>query len=126
MFDDAAKLCHRSCMRRVVALLALLAFAAATAAPAMAACRMRAAQNECCCEPAPSNSLCAPDCCGTAKPTNRTGDVTTQLRGLTFVAPPALVVSLGLVGCKPSLAPPTAGALVRLHERAAPRLPLRI
>lgn len=113
-------------MRRLAALLVLLAFAAATAAPAIAACRMRAAQKECCCEPAPSNSICAPDCCDAAKPAHRIGDVTTQLRGFAFVAQPTLLLSLALIDCAHSPAPPTAGALVRLHERAAPRLPLRI
>ena len=113
-------------MRRLVALLVLLAFAAATAAPAIAACRMRTAQKECCCDPAPASSICAPDCCDTAKPAHRIGDVTAQLRGFVFVAQPTLLLSLTLVECAHSAAPPTAGALVRLHERAAPRLPLRI
>ncbi|MGZ3442071.1 MAG: hypothetical protein ACXVDD_21275 [Polyangia bacterium] len=113
-------------MRRPLALLVLVAFAAATAAPAIAACRMRAALEECCCDPAPSNAICAPDCCDTAKPAHRIGELATHLRGFAFVAPPTLVLSLALVDGAHGLAPPTPGALVGLHERAAPRLPLRI
>jgi hypothetical protein len=112
-------------VRRLIALLVMLAFAAATAAPAIAACRMRAQEKECCCTPAPANSLCAPDCCDLVKAGHSLADVATHLRGFSIVAAPTIVVSHSSpAACARSL--PTARMLVGLHERAAPRLPLRI
>lgn len=110
-------------MRRLCALTILVAFVAATAAPAIAACRMRAEQQACCCTPAPPNALCAPDCCDRAAPL-RAVDLTTHLRGIALPAPLALS-SLPRLTAISSAALPTR-ALVGLHERAAPRLPLRI
>ncbi len=113
-------------MRRLIALWVVLAFVAATTAPAFAACRMRAAQHECCCKPALANSICAPHCCATAKPTSAVGDVTTQLRGFAFVAAPALPFTMRSIDAARSTTAPRSVALVGLHERSAPRLPLRI
>jgi hypothetical protein len=112
-------------MRRVIAVLVMLAFAAATAAPAIAACRMRAAQKQCCCKPAPSNSLCAPDCCDTASPAPA-ADLTTHLRAFAFVELSLIVPSPFFVEAAKTFASPPAAALIGLHERASPRLPLRI
>jgi hypothetical protein len=125
LFDAAGKFCHRSAVRRLVAVVLMLVFVAATAAPAFALCRLRAAPHECCCQPAPPNSICAPDCCATARPAHPVAAVTTQLRGLAFVAAPTLGLCLPFDRAA-SLSPPTSGALVALHERAPPRLPLRI
>ncbi|HEX6837192.1 MAG TPA: hypothetical protein VF334_11500, partial [Polyangia bacterium] len=100
-------------------------FVAATAAPAIAACRMRAARDACCCAPPPANALCAPDCCDRAQPCRSLVDLTTHLRGLALLAAP-LFWSLPRLDATPAGAAPAARALVGLHERAAPRLPLRI
>ena len=113
-------------MRRLLALFVLLAFVAATAAPALAACRMAGAQKECCCDPPPANAICAPDCCDTAKAARRLGDVATRLRSFGIVASPVALVSFSLTEVAFQHAAPVARALVGLHERAAPRLPLRI
>lgn len=126
MFDRAVKFCHRSHVRRVIALLALLAFAAATAAPAIAACRMRAAQQECCCKPAPTNALCAPDCCDAVKAARPIGDVSTRFRGFVLLAQPLFVSAALIHPSAHPVASPVARLLVGLHQRAAPRLPLRI
>ena len=111
-------------MRRLIALLAMLAFVAATAAPAIAACRMRAEQQECCCEPAPANAICAPDCCDTVKSASPIAGIT-HFRGLLAVhaAESQSASCAGFTCCVP---PPAARSLVGIHERAAPRLPLRI
>jgi len=112
-------------VRRLIAALLVLAFVAATAAPAIAACP-RGPQEDCCCDPPPSNSLCAPDCCGTWKPAQPIVNVTAQLKQLAVVAP-ALVSSIGLVDLAFSGHPlPTAHWFVGIHARAAPRLPLRV
>lgn len=111
-------------MRRLIALLVLLAFVAATAAPAIAACRMRAEQKECCCEPAPANAICAPDCCSRVKAASPIAGLT-HFRGLLTVH--AAVSKWSSFAVFASRAPtPAARSLVALHERAAPRLPLRI
>jgi len=113
-------------MRRLIALLVMLAFAAATAAPAIAACRMRAAQKECCCDPAPPNSLCAPDCCDTVKAARPIAELSTQIRGFFVFALP-IILDLSHIDVLPRpLASPSARLLVALHERMAPRLPLRV
>lgn len=126
MFDGAGKLCHRSRVRRLIALFVMLTFVGATAAPAMTVCRMRAAQKECCCKPARADSICAPDCCDTVKPPHLIAQVTTLLRGIVFLATPALDLWFSAARDARALSPTTAGARVGLHERAPPRLPLRI
>ena len=93
-------------MRRLCALSVLLAFVAALAAPA------------------PANALCAPDCCNRARPLAAV-ELTTHLRGVTLPALVALAPLLLLDLSAPS-ALPRRRALVGLHERAAPRLSLRI
>jgi len=112
-------------MRRLLALSILIAFVAATAAPAIAACRMRAARDACCCAPAPANTVCAPDCCDRAQPWRSIADLTTHLRGFALLAVP-LFWWLPRLDATPARTSPAARALVGLHERAAPRLPLRI
>jgi hypothetical protein len=112
-------------MRRPLALLVLLAFVAATAAPALAACRMAGGQKECCCEPPAANAICAPDWCDTAKSARPTADVATHLRGFLPVGTPFLLVS-SIVPSPARRVAPVPRVLVGLHERAAPRLPLRI
>ncbi len=125
MFDADGEICHGGDMRRPVALFTLLALAAVMTAPAIAACRMRAAEESCCCEPAPPNTLCAPDCCGQLEAQPR-GDVSTHLRGLLLssqvASPSAFTVEKPAI----SAALPAAPLRVRLHQRSAPRLPLRI
>lgn len=111
-------------MRRLCALSILLAFVAALAKPALAACRMHTGRDRCCCAPAPANALCAPDCCARARPLAMV-ELTTHLRGVTLPALVALAPLLLFDLSAPS-ALPRRGALVGLHERAAPRLPLRI
>ena len=113
-------------MRRLIAMSAVLAFVAAMAAPALAACRMRAAQEDCCCEPAPANSICAPDCCAAAKPAAGVLDVMAHARGLTFAVAPTPRWSANAVATASLGSTPRATLLVALHERATPRLPLRI
>jgi hypothetical protein len=113
-------------MRRLIALLVMLAFVVAAAAPAIAACRMRASQQECCCEPAPSNSICAPDCCDVVKAARPIAQLSSQTRGFVLFAYPILFALPSIDASTHALARPTACALVALHERAAPRLPLRV
>ena len=114
-------------MRRLLALLAMLAFVAATAAPAMAMCRMRAAQRECCCKPAPANSLCAPDCCDTTiKAPTPIAEISTNVRVFLVLGDTRAVSFSNVVPSPRCLALPIARLLVGLHERAAPRLPLRV
>ena len=113
-------------MRRLLALWVLWSFVAATAAPALAACRMRSRQKACCCAPAPPSSVCAPDCCDAAGPARPLADPIAHVRGLLFVAhPPPAPCPARFAPARPD-APPTSRALVGLHERAAPRRPLRI
>lgn len=113
-------------MRRAIASLAMLAFLVATAAPALASCRMRAAQAECCCAPAPANTLCSLDCCASVKATRGLGHVSTPLRAILL-----LDSHCGTVFSRIDLAPrlvarPGRTLLVGLHERASPPLALRI
>jgi hypothetical protein len=113
-------------MRRGIALLVLLVFAAAMATPALAACRMRAAEKECCCSPAPSNSLCAPDCCPVIQATRQLAGVSLHARNFVPLATP-LAPSFAWATEPPALSSTVRGVLlVGLHERAAPRLPLRV
>ena len=112
-------------MRRLVALLVMLAFAAATAAPAVAACRMRAARQRCCCAAPPPGAICAPDCCGAVKAAGRLDEIATQPRGLLLLARPAIVCS-PRVDFPPAARTPPMPRPIGLHERAAPRLPLRV
>lgn len=117
-------LCHGSGVRRFVASLVLLAFMGAIAAPALAACRMAA--DECCCDPAPDNALCAPDCCDTVGRAHVTFDPSSAFRATTLIADAVTSAPSDvdfLVRALPRLVP---RLLVALHERAGPRLPLRI
>jgi hypothetical protein len=121
--DRGAKVCHGSAVRRLVASLVMLAFVAATAAPALAACRRT---HECCCGVAPANALCAPDCCERVKASGALLDSSIPFRHLA-----ALVGTLGVRVlppelAQPILAQPAADRLVGLHERAGPPIPLRI
>lgn len=113
-------------MRRLMALVALLVFAAATAAPAMAACRGRAAQPACCCDPAPANSLCAPDCCARLDAAPPLGQVSPSLRGFGLFSPPRPARFAHVALSSPLGGRQRARWLVGLHQRAAPRLPLRL
>jgi hypothetical protein len=126
MFDAIGNLCDRCAMRRLIALFVLLAFASATAAPAITACRMRTTQKECCCAPAPAGAICAPDCCDAARPARAVANAATQLRGFAFFVTTLFVPSLSSIAAAGAARAPMARALVGLHERAAPRLPLRI
>jgi hypothetical protein len=105
-------------MRRLIALFVLLALVAATAAPALGACRMIGGQKECCCKPAPAKVICAPDCCDTAKLAQPVAHVATHLR--------VFIVVAVLPELAPRDAAPVARSLVGLHAQAAPRLRLRI
>lgn len=124
MIDVTRHLCHGSGVRRFVAGLVLLALMGVIAAPALASCRMPA--DECCCDPAPVNALCAPDCCDTVGRAHVAFDASTAFRATPLIAdavtaPPSDVDFL--VRALPRLAP---RLLVALHERAGPRLPLRV
>jgi hypothetical protein len=87
---------------------------------------MSQAHRKCCCAPAPSNSVCAPDCCPNAKFAGAIPHAATHLFGFRLLANPLTVIALALVAPSRPVARPTAQALVGLHQRAAPRLPLRI
>jgi hypothetical protein len=113
-------------MRRVIALVVALAFAAASGAPAIAACRMGVAQKKCCCSPASANVLCAPDCCARVKATQRNAAVSTHARNFSPLAIPLAVVTSHAIASLRSSSSPGAVLLVGLHQRAAPRLPLRV
>jgi hypothetical protein len=112
-------------VRRLIASLALVAFVAACAAPAIAACRMRSAQRACCCKPAPANSLCQPDCCQIVRAARPVADLSRHVRTLYLFADPPTVLTLGWLAPASSTPAPARGQ-VGLHQRAAPRLPLRI
>jgi hypothetical protein len=113
-------------VQRFIASLILLAFVAATAGPAIAACRMRAAKDACCCEPAPASSLCAPDCCDRVLQARPLADLSTSVPGFVLVAQPALSAFARSELSPRALASPPACWRVGLHQRAAPRLPLRV
>jgi hypothetical protein len=113
-------------MRRAIALLVMLAFAAATGAPAFAAGCVRSQQKKCCCPQAPANSICAPDCCDVIHASRALGDLPAQRRTVLLVGAPALGISFWSSNTSNSALSPTARLLVGLHERAAPRRPLRI
>jgi hypothetical protein len=112
-------------VRRPIAGLALVLFLVASAAPALVACRIRAAQGECCCEAAPANSLCEPDCCQHVKAARPTADLAPHTRTFQLLADPPIVLALAW-SASVSAAPLVAEARAGLHQRAAPRLPLRI
>jgi len=111
-------------MRRLIGSLVLVAFVAACAAPAIAACRMRAAERECCCKPARANSLCEPDCCQIVKAARPIADLSRHARLLQWFADPPIV--LALASLAPASPTPALACVIGLHQRAAPRLPLRI
>lgn len=113
-------------MRRLLALVTLLAFAAATAAPAVAGCRTHAADNPRCCAPAPSRSFCAPGHCDLVAAGALVARATAQPRGFILLAQPLLRSAAQLELWSRPLAPPSARLRVGLHLRAAPRLPLRV
>jgi hypothetical protein len=113
-------------VRRLIATLVMLALVVATAAPALAACRRVTAQKSCCCAPAAAHRLCPPDCCARALPDSTPIAPSTEVRGLAVAPPPVSASILPDLPPSPTLVRPTARSFVRLHERAAPRRPLRI
>jgi hypothetical protein len=125
VFDRDGKVCHRGGVRRLIALLLMVAFVAATAAPALAACRMGTAERECCCPPPPANSICPPDCCDAVKAARPVAHLSMQGRTLYVLLQPALAVGAFDIFTRTAMVPGDR-SLVALHERAAPRLPLRI
>jgi hypothetical protein len=109
-------------MRRVTALLVMLMLAALTVGPA-AACVQRS-KKSCCCDPAPLASLCARSCCA-APPSNHATELPVELMSSVAVAAPVSPVVLATLA--PSVAHAAwAASLVSVHERTAPRLPLRV
>jgi len=104
-------------MQRLIAFLVMLAFAFATTAPA-GACQP---PKKCCCKPAP-NSLCAPDCCDGAPKPSTTVEPSAQVVLDIFLQPAAMSFAHAPL----VLDQPAPTALVGLHQRAAPRLPLRV
>jgi hypothetical protein len=109
-------------MRRLIALLVMLAFLTSTAGPAIAACRMRTAQKQCCCDAAPENAICPLDCCGGIRAVKPVASLSARSL-LVFTVPTAL--SLSRIAIRPPSSP-ISGLAIGLHERAAPRLPLRV
>jgi hypothetical protein len=122
-FDRGAKVCHGSAVRRFVATLLMLAFVAATAAPAVAACRR---SHDCCCGVAPPNALCAPDCCERVKTGGALLDPSVYVRHLAAFAATLAVRVPPPEPKGPTLAQPATERLVGLRKRAGPRIPLRI
>ena len=126
VFDDRTKVCDGSHVRRSLAVAMLLTFVAAVAAPTIAQCRMRSAQEQCCCDPAPANSLCSPDCCGSIKSAPSLSDASVRL-GSDTISARALVLAVQEID--PSSRAPASAPwrwLIGVHERAAPRLRLRV
>jgi hypothetical protein len=125
VFDPGTELCDRWRVRRLMALLLVLAFVTATAVPAFAACS-RGPEKDCCCDPPSPNTLCAPDCCGTWKAPRPVANLTAQSHPVAALTP-ALTSSCDLPAAAASATVlPDAQWLIGLHARAAPRLPLRI
>jgi hypothetical protein len=112
-------------MRRLIASLALVAFVVASVAPVFAACRMRTAQSQCCCEPLPANALGEPDCCQRVKAARPLADLARHTRAFHPLTDPPVVLTVAWISSG-SAALPFIGSQVGLHQRAAPRLPLRI
>ncbi len=103
-------------MQRLIALLVMLMFAVATTATG-SACQ---APKKCCCKPA-ANSLCAPDCCEGGAKAPPSVELSAQPALIVFALP-----SAHLFVRTPVVVNPSPASLVGLHQRAAPRLPLRV
>jgi hypothetical protein len=112
-------------VRRLISLFVVLFLVAATTAPAVAACRMRIVQKKCCCKPAAANSLCAPSCCDMISAARPIADASARVRGFTPFIPLTIPFAHPRVDEDCSLSA-SVGSRIGLHERAAPRLPLRI
>jgi hypothetical protein len=109
-------------MRRILALLVVIVLAALSVGPA-AACGERT-KKSCCCDRAPIASLCARSCCS-APPATHAVELSVDL--VSIALPSA---ATAIVACVPTPARvesiASTASLVGLHERAAPRLPLRV
>lgn len=113
-------------MRRLIAIVLVLAFAAATAASARAAGRLPAPPHGCCCDAPHARGLCKSDCCKVGHASRLLADVRRQERGLGPAVRPFLELAAAPALAWPPMQQAGAAWLVGLHERAAPRLPLRV